>query len=725
MEGIENVRAVDRQTSVDRWLAEEGTGVNETRQAAHPLDAPPMQKRRSKLWEWYTQEREKQSANRYQMAIDHDFYDNLQWSEEDTQELNERLQSALVYNEVAPTIDWIIGTEKRTRIDFKVFPRTEDDVQSADAKTKVLKWNSDVNKTAFARSLAFADAVKGGIGWLEDGARGDPTQEPIFSRYENWRNMLHDSSGVERAGQDWRYLFRTKWVDLDVGIAMFPTRRRQLESAAVAANLFGNEEDEDFWYMGQHYQSRDADGQVITRRTFVSDTAMVFNRRARVKLIECWYREPERCHICHGDIFDGQRFDRTNPTMMKAVEQGVISVYEAVRMRVRCAIMTEKDLLQDMASPYKHDRFPFTPIWCYRRGRDGAPYGAIRRIRDPQEDLNKRASKSLFLLSVNRVIADADSVEDHDEAREEVARPDAYIIKKRGTDFKIENSTQLAQEHLMLMDRDGQMIRQAGGVTDENLGRQTNAISGKAIQARQLQGSVVTAEIFDNLRYAAQNQGEIQLSLIEQFVTEAKAIRLTEARGQLKWLKINQPEQQPDGTVRYINDITASQADFVVDEQDFSQSVRQAMFETMVDLVGKISAVNPEAGLRILKMTLEFSDLPNKEEMASEIGKILGIDDTTADKDLTPEQLAERQAKQQAAQKQSALQERAVMLKLQESSAAIEKTLADAEKSRAQASKSMAEAIAVQQQTQQQVEALVGEFQKLQEAVLSVVKPNQ
>lgn len=721
--GMENVRAVAQESSIDRWL-NESEKDDKPPAPAHPLDRPPALKLRSKLWEWYTQEREKQAVNRYQMAIDQDFYDNLQWTDEDAAEVEARGQAPIVLNEIAPTIDWIIGTEKRTRVDFKVLPRAEDDVKPSDSKTKVLKFLSDVNKTAFSRSLAFSDTVKVGLGWLEDGARGDPTEEPIFSRHESWRNMLHDSCGVERDGTDGRYIFRSRWVDLDIAVVMFPARRRQLERAAVAANLWGNEEDEDLWYLGQHYQARDAQGQVMGRRTYVGESSLVNNRRARVKLIECWYRVPERCFICQGEVYDGKRYDPNNADMRTAYEQKAVSLYDHLEMKVRCSIMTEGDLIQDMPSPYKHNRFPFTPIWCYRRGRDGMPYGPIRRCRDAQEDMNKRASKALFLLSTNRVIVDADAVEDHDEAREEAARPDAYIIKKKGTEFRIENNVQLAEEHLMLMDRDGRMIRQFGGVTDDNLGRQTNAISGEAIKARQLQGSVVTAEIFDNLRYAIQTQGEITLSLAEQFITEARAIRLLGSRGKLEWLKINQPEMGADGQVRYLNDITASQADFVVDEQDFTQSVRQSMFEAMTELVAKIAQVNPEAALRILKMALEFSDLPNKEEMAGEIGQMIGISNKNPE-DMSPEELIEAEQKKQQAEKAAAIQEQGVALQMQEQAARVEKLLSDAEKSRAQASESMAKAIQTQQETQQQVQALTEQMSALTEAVLKVVQPTQ
>src|SRR2546421_1709844 len=45
--------------------------------------------------------------------------------------------------------------------------------------------------------------------------------------------------------------------------------------------------------------------------------------------------------------------------------------------------------------------------------------------------------------------------------------------------------------------------------------------------------SVVSAELFDNLRFSYQLLGEIKLSLAEQFYTEAKAIRISGERGGL------------------------------------------------------------------------------------------------------------------------------------------------------------------------------------------------
>jgi hypothetical protein len=105
-----------------------------------------------------------------------------------------------------------------------VLPREEGAVQTAGVKTKVLKYLSDVNNSPFQRSRAFEDAVKGGIGWTEVGVRSDPGAEPIYNRYESWRYIWFDSFGNELDQSDWRYMFRAKSIDTDIGEAYFPDR---------------------------------------------------------------------------------------------------------------------------------------------------------------------------------------------------------------------------------------------------------------------------------------------------------------------------------------------------------------------------------------------------------------------------------------------------------------------------------------------------------------------
>jgi ribosome-associated translation inhibitor RaiA len=331
-------------------------------------------------------------------------------------------------------------------------------------------------------------------------------------------------------------------------------------------------------------------------------------------------------------------------------------------------------------SVFRHNRFSLTPVWCYRRGSDRLPYGVIRRVRDIQQDLNKRASKALFLLNTNQIIADEGAVADWDVARDEVSRPDGVVLKKPGKEFAIRRDTDAATGQISMMTLAAQSIQKSAGVSDENLGRRTNAVSGEAIKARQLQGSVVTTEPFDNLRFAVQVQGEKQLALTEQFYTEEKVVRLTGAKGALEWVKVNQPEVQADGTVRFINDITASMADFMVADADYAGTLRQVMFESLNAMAMRLP---PEVALRLMAMAMDYSDLPNKDEIAREIRQITGQPDPSVEP--TPEEAQQLAQQQQMQVEALQMQREQAMLALEEARAKVRELNARAAKLEAEA----------------------------------------
>jgi len=649
MGSIENYRAsspFDDQTRFGGVNEEEG---DEDLSSLHPLETPEMQARFRKLQEWYDQEWQRQAANRYQMQLDCDYYDGLQWADEDAQVLLDRNQAPLVFNEVKPTVDWLIGTERRTRIDFKVLGREKSDNDSAQAKTQLLKYLQDTNKSPFHRSHAFADSVRAGVGWLECGVRGDPTEELLYERNESWRNILYDSNDPTRDLSESRYLFRWKYLDEDIALVYFSDRAEVIRQAVTDGLSITSQDEDDIWYMGARVTApgQDYSAASVGRFSPIDHSALAWSRRPRVKMIECWYRMPVMKSKFADGEFAGALFDDQNPDHLMAANGGS-SLFDKLEMEIRCAIFTSAGLVFDGPSPFRHGKLPFVPIWCYRRSRDNAPYGVIRQVRDPQDDLNKRASKALWILSTNQVEMEEGAVEDIEDLRAEVARPDGIITRRRGTELKINRDVQLAEEQLQLMDRDANHIRNVSGVTAENMGRDTNADSGKAIIARQDQGSVVTAEIFDNLRYAVQQIGEMELSMVEQFYTMPKVVRIIGDRGAAKYSQINAIDPMTGET---LNDITASQADYVVSEQDFKSSLRQAMFDSLFDIVSRLAQMNPDVALNLLDLVVEMADLPGRDELVSRIRKINGQRDP--DTDPTPEE-QQAQAEQEAKQAEAA-----------------------------------------------------------------------
>lgn len=660
------------------------------REQSHPLDSDQARAIHKRLLCWFLHERTRQADNRLEMALDADFYDGMQWDPEDAAVLQARGQVPLVYNEVAPVVDWLIGTERRTRVDWRVLPRTEDDVELADVKGKVLKYVSDVNHVQWHRSQAFADAVKVGIGWLDDGARDDPTSDVLYSTYESWRNVLWDSSGYSYDGSDWRYIFRWRWVDADIAEAMFPDRRAQIRRVIVEAGLAADQDLD--WFASDRIL---ASGTGIVGAIGVAGDGS----RPRVRLIECQFRMPAKVMIVASGPLKGSFVSPHDLALIDAASNSGSDIIEKVAMRVHVAVFTDSDLLSLGPSVYRHNRFSLTPIWCYRRNKDRMPYGVIRRVRDVQRDLNKRASKALFLLSTNQIIAEKGAVEDKSIAREEADMPDGYIEVVPGKQFNLRRDADQATGQIQLMSLDAQSIQRTIGVNNENLGRQTNAISGEAIKARQFQGSVATTEIFDNLRLAVKVQGEKLLSLTEQFYTEERAIRLTGHKGKIEWIRINKPELMADGSIRILNDITASAADFVVTEADYAGTFRQVMFDGISQLAMRLP---PEVALRLFIIAMEFSDLPNKDDVAEAMRRVIGERDPN--KPLSPEEIAQQEEQMRMQAEALQLQREQAALALAEQRARVEKMIAEAESIRAKAQGVPSEAMRAHEAKLRQIE---------------------
>jgi hypothetical protein len=635
------------------------------REATQPREVVmTAQERHDQRKAWFVAEAAKQGPNRARMAKCEAAYDSEQWSREDAQEVKDRGQNPVVYNEIKPAIDWMIGTERRSRVDFYVV--AEDDGQEAEDdatnKTKLLKYLDDTNRAGFERSYAAEDMFKAGLGWLEVGLRGDRSGVPLFIGAESWRNILWDSNDRRRDLSNARYLFRIKIVDFDVACAIFPDKREQLERCIQEGDelsVFSS------WMSGSGLISGlDAFGANSDELDFITPKPVgLFNPRKRVMLLECWSREPQR---------------------RPASEDGL---GDPVQFKMRVSIMTEHDTLIEAWSPFKHDQFPFVPMWAYINRRTGLPYSPILPMLGPQESLNHRMSKSLMEASSNQLKIEEDAISeamDIDEIRAELNSPDGIAVFKNGalSGGRVQERPNggAATAQLQLAERDTVSMRSMSGVTGENRGEQTNATSGRAVLAKQEQGSLLTAELFDNLLLARQMEGELTLSMAEQFVRAPMTIRVAGDGRKVERTRINEP--QADGT--YLNDITKRRAHFTVGEQAWKQSYAESAFSSLMDVLTQLAAAAPQVVVNLLDVVFEMHpNLPRKKALLDRIRAVNGQQDP--DGKMTPEQ---EQAAQENAAKAKA-QYDATMAKMQadiqEAIARGEKLVSDAMKSRLEA----------------------------------------
>lgn len=609
---------------------------------------------------WFIAEASRQAINRALMAKCEAYYDGSQWDYEDAETLRKRGQAPIVYNEIKPTIDWLIGTERRARVDFIVIAEEHGEEAEDDArlKTKLLKYLDQSNRASFERSYAAEDAFKAGLGWLEVGLRGDKSGPPVYVGAESWRNILYDSHAQKRDLSDGRYLFRIKVVDLDVAEAMFPDKLVELQSVVQTGDDASILRD---WMGSGLITGMDAFSNAKTDQLDFLTTKPVdlFNTRKRVLLLECWSRIPVR-----------------------NTEPGPQGIADPLSWSMLTSIMTEKDTLIESMSPFKHDAFPFIPVWAYRSKRTGLPYSPILQLIGPQDGLNQRKSRGLYEASSNQLKLEKGAIEaevmDIEEIRAELDDPNGIVIFADGalSGNKVQeraDNTQ-AKFHFEMANQDIMAIRQMSGVTGENRGLDTNSISGKAVLAKQDQGSLLTMELFDNLLFARQIEGELTLSLAEQFITQPMTIRTPQDGSRFEFTGINQYDH---ATGEYHNDITKRKASFVVGEQAWKQSYAESAFENLMQVMSQLAAAAPQVVINLLDVIFEMHpNLPRKEAVLKRIRAVNG--QTEEGGKITPEQQAQIQQQQAVQKAQFDAQMAQLQATIREAQAKGEKLEADA-----------------------------------------------
>ena len=596
----------------------------------------------------YQRELDLQAVARTERAIDVAFYDGDQFTDEELEEYEARNQTPRVFNEIKPTVDWLLGGERRIRTDWAVLPRTEDDSEASIRKSKLAKYIDDINNARWHRSEAYGDMTKNGEGWIA--VEYLPNQDGDFQimlQHEHWRYMLADSKSRRRDMTDMQYLWRVKVIDLHTLINHFPDKKSELINLSDDMGVL---EDELLDEALVSVDPSDKNRQIRTGSLSFTQSA---GDRDGVKVYEMWYRQSEKVKLLRGEgSFNNQPYDEKNEDHQVLTQHYGFQVAEVTRQQMYCAMYTDDTVLYRQKSPYKHNRFPFVRRYAYLKDREGTPYGVIRSVRDPQSDLNIRRNKALFMLSSVRVIMDEGAVESKEALAEEIARWDAIIEKKNGKELKVEEGSDRANQQLNVGEQNSAYIRQISGVTGENRGMDTNATSGIAIQARQEQGTVISTVLTDMHSLGRKLEGELVLSLIEQFYDKPFQFRITadNLKDKVEFAKIND-EAEPE------TNITKTQSDFVVAERDYRTTMRQALSEQMLSSAGVIAqhTGKPDLAVAMLTAAIELQDLPDKDRLIDGLRKASGMppmNETEEDREKREQQ--EQQAQQQQAQQQQA-----------------------------------------------------------------------
>jgi len=180
----------------------------------------------------------------------------------------------------------------------------------------------------------------------------------------------------------------------------------------------------------------------------------------------------------------------------------------------------------------------------------------------------------------------------------------------------------------------------------EDRGQDPAHVSGKAREIRRDQGNVITAEVFDNMLLSRQLEGEMILSLVEQYHTDELTFPASGDGARAKYITVNKDDPSHPG--QRLNDITRRQASFVVGESPWQQSMAEAAFDSLMSMSGELAKVAPQVVVAILDILFSIHpSLPKRDQLLARIRSVTGQSDP--DERDTPEMQAKKVQEQQIA----------------------------------------------------------------------------
>ena len=591
-------------------------------------------------WARYERARDNGHLDYVEMALKCDeYYRGDQWDPDDQAALESEGRPALTINTILPTVNTILGEQSTRRADIQFKPRRGGDQDVAHTLTKLYLQISDNNKLDWVEQQVFSDGlIMDGRGFFDVRMDfSDHVEGEVRITAKDPLDILIDPDAKDSDPKTWNEVFESKWMTLD-----------EIEE------LYGKDKSDRLLFVAENGMSFGPDS-VEYQETRFGDTASnddyfgagvpgdeEYRNVKALRVIERQHKKISRVQ-CFVDPDTGDQRQApdewSDAKNKKFAKQYNLTLISKVIRKIRWTVTCDQIVLHDDWSPY--NQFTVIPFFCYfRRGR---PFGVVRNLLSPQEQLNKIASQELHIVNTTAnsgwmveagslVGMTADDLEEHG------AETGLVLEYARGTNppQKIQpNQIPTGLDRIAM--KAAANIKTISGVNDSMLGTDSAEVSGIAIQAKQNRGAIMIQVPLDNLRKSRQYLAESILNLIQTFYTEQRVIQVTNEADPLKpreEMIINQ--ETTEG--RIINDLTLGEYDVIVATAPARDSFDEIQFAEAINL-RQAGVVIPDDAI------IEYSHLARKGELAKRIRQMTGQEPPT------PEQ-QEAQAQQQQIQMQ-------------------------------------------------------------------------
>ncbi|MCK4784202.1 MAG: hypothetical protein KAV87_10660, partial [Desulfobacteraceae bacterium] len=539
-----------------------------------------------------------------------------QWDDTDKAALEAEGRPALEINMILSTINTMIGEQTSTRSDIVYKPRKDATEETADVLTQLALQIQDNNGYEWVESQVFADGLIQDRGYFD--IRLDFTDHiegEIRITAEDPLSILPDPTAKDYDPKTWKEVIKTKWMTLDdVELQYGKEKAKQLEnfissvdsaygvdSVRFEESTFG---DSSGWY------------NIVESENHLKKARVVERQHRKLSMVKFFVDSETGDMRAIPDDWDDERIE-------KVKKQANVFVMQKVVSRIRWTASIDGFLLHDDWSPYQS--FTIVPFFPYfRRGK---PFGVVRNLISPQEQLNKLESQELHIINTTANsgwLVEAGSLTNMDEDELEQRGAETGLVMVYGRNRN-------APEKIMPnsvptgIDRAAQKasssIRSISGVGEGLLDISGPEVSGVALKQKRSSGMMQLQVPFDNLSRSRRILAERILELIQRFYTETRVFQV---------INFKDPQQTSQEVVinginavgEVINDVTLGEYDTIVSSTPARDSYMDSQFAEALSL--------RDVGVDIPDdVVIEVSNIQNKKEIADRVRQMQGMAEPT------------------------------------------------------------------------------------------------
>ena len=444
------------------------------------VDIDPA-KQKSDAWHWtlisWVNEADTETVESREMSEKcRDYYDSNQLTGPEIAALKKRKQAPVVINRIKPKMDALMGMEKGAKTTAKAFPRTPKHQKAAEASTEAIRFVLQDNSFDQVRSAVWENILIEGTGGAEVIVKFDKKDQPRIC---------------------------INWIRWDRLIYDPHSMRKDFKDAKFLGQVVWKDYDD---AIAEHPNGADVlETMIEGSETYDDKPRWMDGTRRRVKIVELYY------------VKDG---------------------------KVWYACFTRGGYLESpRVTPYKNEEGETE--WPYEFAsafvdREGGRYGAEKQLLDIQDEINKRRSKALHLMSVRQVRWERGAVEDINKARQELAKPDGVIETTPGMEFEVLKTGDMAAAQFNLLTEAKGEIDNVG-INAAMAGKDNQGLSGRALNFKEQAGKTEIGPLFDVLKYWQLRIFRKVWNRVKQYWKAEKWIRVTDDEQNLRWVGLNAP----------------------------------------------------------------------------------------------------------------------------------------------------------------------------------------